>query len=166
MPKARKKKEQPLGPVATRFSEYLDTGLHEFDKCFQDFAPYYVQHPDLGKGLLFSQSPVDKDSDQALKDSFTGLPVAKTFDDYKILAKLDPEQVYKQGYKNNADVYRFRTVDFDPKKFADNLGLNDVDGRAALEVALEGTGTKIKDIERFLDIAEKSADSFFIKAVS
>ena len=69
MPKARKKKQEPLGPVATRFSEYLDTGLHEFDKCFQDFAPYYVQHPDLGKGLLFSQSPVDKDSDQALKDS-------------------------------------------------------------------------------------------------
>ena len=69
MPKARKKKQEPLGPVATRFSEYLDTGLHEFDKCFQDFAPYYVQHPDLGKGLLFSQSPVDKDADQALKDS-------------------------------------------------------------------------------------------------
>ena len=69
MPKARKKKQEPFGPVATRFSEYLDTGLHEFDKCFQDFAPYYVQHPDLGKGLLFSQSPVDKDSDQALKDS-------------------------------------------------------------------------------------------------
>ena len=69
MPKARKKKQEPLGPVATRFSEYLDTGLHEFDKCFQDFAPYYVQHPDLGKGLLFSQSPVDKAADQALKDS-------------------------------------------------------------------------------------------------
>ena len=69
MPKARKKKQEPLGPVAKRFSEYLDTGLHEFDKCFQDFAPYYVQHPDLGKGLLFSQSPVDKDADQALKDS-------------------------------------------------------------------------------------------------
>ena len=69
MPKRKKKKEEPLGPVATRFSEYLDTGLHEFDKCFQDFAPYYVQHPDLGKGLLFSQSPVDKDADQALKDS-------------------------------------------------------------------------------------------------
>jgi hypothetical protein len=107
--------------------------------------------PNAGKKQI-----IRKIYDQALKDAFTGLPVAKTFDDYKNLAKLDPEQVYKQGYKNNADVYRFRTVDFDPKKFADNLGLNDVDGRAALKVALEGTGTKIKDIERFLDIAEKS----------
>ena len=69
MPKRKKKKEEPLGPVATRFSEYLDTGLHEFDKCFQDYAPYYVQHLDLGKGLLFSQSPVDKDAGQSLKDS-------------------------------------------------------------------------------------------------
>ena len=94
--------------------------------------------------------------DQAIKDSFTGLPVAKTFNDYKNLAKLPPEEVYKQGYKNNADVYRFRTVDFDPRKFADSLGLNSTDGRAALEVALEGTGTKIKDIERFLEVAEKS----------
>ena len=68
MPKRKKKKEEPLGPVATRFSEYLDTGLHEFDKCFQDYAPYYVQHLDLGKGLLFSQSPVDKDAGQSLKD--------------------------------------------------------------------------------------------------
>ena len=99
--------------------------------------------------------------DQAVSDSFIGLPVAKTFDDYKNLAKLNPEDIQKYGYKKNQDVYRFRTVDFDPQKFAQSLGLDNVDGRAALEVALKGTGTKIKDIERFLDVAEK-AGSFTV----
>ena len=44
--------------------------------------------------------------------------MAKTFDDYKNLAKLNPEDIQKYGYKKNQDVYRFRTVDFDPQKFS------------------------------------------------
>jgi hypothetical protein len=99
--------------------------------------------------------------DNALEKSFSNLPTAKTYQDYKNLAKLSPEEIYKQGYKNTQDVYRFRTVEFDPMKFADELGLNTPDGRATLEVALKGTGTKIKDIERFLDVAER-AGSFTV----
>jgi hypothetical protein len=99
--------------------------------------------------------------DDAFQGSLSGLPVAKTFTDYKNLAKLDPEKVYKQGYKNTQDVFRFRTVDFDPMKFAENLGLNNPDKRKVLEQILKPTGTKIKDIERFLDIAER-AGSFTV----
>lgn len=94
--------------------------------------------------------------DDAFSKSLSGLPVAKSFKDYKALANLDPEQVYKQGYKNKDGVYRFKTVDFDPMKFADELGLNNPDKRMVLESVLQGTGTKIKDIERFLEIAERS----------
>jgi hypothetical protein len=130
-------------------------------------------NPNFGKVITTTQTVISmgpeagrkqilrKIFDQAVSDSFIGLPVAKTFDDYKNLAKLNPEDIQKYGYKKNQDVYRFRTVDFDPQKFAQSLGLDNVDGRAALEVALKGTGTKIKDIERFLDVAEK-AGSFTV----
>jgi hypothetical protein len=46
-------------------------------------------------------------------------------------------------------------------KFAENLGLNSPDKRKVLEQILKPTGTKIKDIERFLDIAER-AGSFTV----
>lgn len=101
--------------------------------------------------------------DEALKKSFSGLPVATTLQDYKGLTKLSPSDIQKYGYKSTAEpgMFRFRTVEFDPKAFSDALGLNTVDGQAALEVALKGSGVQIKDIKRFLDIAER-AGSFAV----
>ena len=94
--------------------------------------------------------------DKAISESFEGLPVAKTFQDYKNLKKLSPEDIYKYGYKTKDDAFRFRTVQFDPAKFSKSLGLDTVDGRAAMEEALKGTGTKLDDVTRFLDIAERA----------
>ena len=99
--------------------------------------------------------------DKAISESYEGLPVAKTLQDYKNLKKLSPEDVYKYGYKTKDDAFRFRTVQFDPDKFSKSLGLDTVDGRAAMEEALKGTGTKLEDIMRFLDIAER-AGSFIV----
>ena len=99
--------------------------------------------------------------DKAISESFEGLPVAKTFQDYKNLKKLSPEDIYKYGYKTKDDAFRFRTVQFDPAKFSKSLGLDTIDGRAAMEKALEGTGTKLDDVVRFLDIAER-AGSFIV----
>jgi len=114
--------------------------------------------PDAGKKKILR-----KFYDQALEKAFSGLPVASTIQDYKNLTKLSPEQIYKYGYKSgtNPDVFKFRTVEFDPRAFSEALGLNSIDGRASLEIALKGTGTQIKDITRFLDIAEK-AGSFAV----
>jgi len=102
--------------------------------------------------------------DNALEDAFQGLPVASTLGDYKGLKNIDATEVYKFGYKKvqgGKDMFAFRTVEFNPRTFADNLGLNTAEGRAAFSEALKGTGTKVEDVTRFLDIAER-AGSFVV----
>ena len=130
-------------------------------------------NPNFGKNIttterVISMAPnagskklVRKLYDQALEKSFSGLPVASTMGDYKNLKNLNPSEIAKYGYKGGAnspsgELFRFRTVEFDPDAFARNLGLTTEEGRATLEIALKGTGTNIKDITRFLDIAERA----------
>ena len=129
-----------------------------FGKTIQVEEIVQSMAPDAGKKKIVRHL-----YDKALEKAFSGLPVATTLQDYKNLTKLSPKDIYEYGYKSGTDpnMFRFRSVEFDPRAFADGMGLNSVDGRAALEVALEGTGTKIKDIERFLDIAER-AGSFAV----
>ena len=118
--------------------------------------------PNAGKKKI-----IRKLYDMALEESLTGLPVASTVGDYKNLKGLSPEQLSKYGYKgginkNSQDLFKFRTVQFDPQVFAEKLGLNTAEGRAVLDVAFEGTGTTAKDITRFLEVAERSG-SFVVR---
>jgi len=135
--------------------------------------PDGTANPNFGKNVttterVISMGPnagskklVRKLYDQALEKSFSGLPVASTMGDYKNLKNLNPSEIAKYGYKGGAnspsgELFRFRTVEFDPDAFARNLGLTTEEGRATLEIALKGTGTNVKDITRFLDIAERA----------
>jgi hypothetical protein len=145
----------------------------------EPYLPNGDENPNFGKTITTTEEVVSMAPnagrkkilrhlyDQALEESFSGLPVAATLGDYKNLKGLNPEQLAKYGYKggvsqNAQDLFKFRTVQFDPQVFAEKLGLNTVEGRAVLDVAFEGTGVGAKDITRFLEVAER-AGSFVVR---
>lgn len=55
----KSKREETLGPIARRFAEYLDCGLHYFDECLSNFEAKHVRHEEHGDGLIFSQLKAD-----------------------------------------------------------------------------------------------------------
>ena len=118
--------------------------------------------PDAGKKKI-----IRKLFDNALEGSFSNLPVASTIGDYKNLKGLPPSEIAKYGFKEGVDktsqdLFKFRTVEFDPSVFAEKIGLTNIDKRAALAQALKPVGTKIEDLQRFLEVAER-AGSFTVK---
>lgn len=60
---------------------------------------------------------------------------------------------------------RGKVATFDPDKFAKQIGVGTKEGERGLAVMLEGSGVKVKDIEKFIDVA-RAAGSIVIPDVS
>ena len=100
--------------------------------------------------------------DDAIEASIEGLPPGVSATQFINLKDVAPEIIRAKGLKKaSPELLEFGEVRFNPKAFADSLGLNTPDGQEILSTALKGTGVSVKGIQRFLD-AVSQAKSFEI----
>jgi hypothetical protein len=106
--------------------------------------------------------------DDAFKKSLIGVPPSRTPDEYLNLSNIDTFDIQQKGFQKianqsgNPKAAQFKEVRMNPDILSRELGLDTVEGRQVLEEVLQGTGTKITDIDDFIRVAD-AAGSFTIR---
>ena len=106
--------------------------------------------------------------DDAFKKSLIGVPPSRTAEEFLNLRSVDTFDIQQKGFQKtanksgNTQAAQFKEVVMDPTAFSKELGLDTAEGRQVLEEVLQGTGTKITDIDDFIRVAD-AAGSFTIR---
>ena len=128
----------------------LDIDSPTYGQTIKKVLPVISQGPNAGRNKILRRI-----FDDAIKESIEGLPAGVTSSQFLSVNSVAPEIVQKSGLKKAApDMVEFSDVRFDPKKFADQLGLDTEDGRRILATALEGTGVTVKGVQDFVNAVE------------
>ena len=128
----------------------LDIDSPTYGQTIKKVLPVISQGPNAGRNKILRRI-----FDDAIKESIEGLPAGVTSSQFLSVNSVAPEIVQKSGLKKAApDMVEFSDVRFDPKKFADQLGLDTEDGRKILATALEGTGVTVKGVQDFVNAVE------------
>lgn len=139
----------------------MDPDSKTFEQYVQKTIPVVSAGPQSSKKRIMR-----KLIDDAFYKSIQGLPAGKNYTDFLDEANISPEAIRQKGLeKVGQNMMQYKDVVFGVKDFEKALGLDNPDGIEILKTVLDGTGTKVDDIRKFLTAAE-SAGSFVVPDAS
>jgi len=148
--------------------ENVEVYLKDMDPDSKTFEQYVKKTiPVVSAGPQSSKKRImRKLIDDAFYKSIQGLPAGKNYTDFINEANIPLETMRKEGMeKAGQNMLKYKDVVFGVKEFEKALGLDNPDGIEILKTVLDGTGTKVDDIRKFLTAAE-SAGSFVVPDAS
>ena len=148
--------------------ENVEVYLKDMDPDSKTFEQYVKKTiPVVSAGPQSSKKRImRKLIDDAFYKSIQGLPAGKNYTDFINEANIPLETMRKEGMeKAGQNMLQYKDVVFGVKEFEKALGLDNPDGIEILKTVLDGTGTKVDDIRKFLTAAE-SAGSFVVPDAS
>jgi len=148
--------------------ENVEVYLKDMDPDSKTFEQYVKKTiPVVSAGPQSSKKRImRKLVDDAFYQSIQGLPAGKNYTDFLDEASVSSEAIRQKGLeKVGQNMIPYQDVVFGVKEFEKSLGLDNPDGIEILKSLLDGTGTKVDDIRKFLTAAE-SAGSFVVPDAS